>query len=290
MGMTRLLKTVIGQNQNKDKRAFIMLSHIFKSLHNGQQLLVLPNAWDAGSARLIESRGAAAIATTSAGLAWSHGYPDGDALPAEALFTAVREISRAIRVPLSVDIEGGYSNDPIAVAKIVAGVIRAGAVGINIEDGSGSPEILCAKLEAARQAASREGVDLFINVRTDVFLRSLASGDAAVEEVIRRSRLYRDAGCDGIFVPALAQAAHIKAISAVIGLPLNIMLVPGLPSFTELYQQGVRRLSAGSAISQAALALTARLATNLLAGSSDEIFTETVDYGTTNQLFSSEQA
>jgi 2-methylisocitrate lyase-like PEP mutase family enzyme len=264
-----------------------MDSKLFRDLHRSADLLVLPNAWDAGSARLIESRGAKAIATTSAGVAWSHGYPDGDALPAEVLLASVHEISRAIRVPLSVDIEGGYSDDPAAVAKLVTGVIDAGAVGINIEDGTASPEQLCAKLEAARKAASSSGVDLFINVRTDVFLRALFTGDAAVEEVIRRSSLFREAGCDGIFVPALTQASHIETISKAIGLPLNIMLMPGLPSFEELYRQGVRRLSAGSAIAQAALALTAHYADDLLAGSGEEIFARTIDYPTTNALFSS---
>jgi 2-methylisocitrate lyase-like PEP mutase family enzyme len=146
-----------------------MHSKTFKDLYQSADLLVLPNAWDAGSARLIESRGAKAIATTSAGVAWSHGYPDGDALPAEILLASIREITRTILVPLSVDIEGGYSDDSAAVAELVTEVIDAGAVGINIEDGAASPEQLCIKLEAARKAASSAGVDLFINVRTDVF-------------------------------------------------------------------------------------------------------------------------
>ncbi|MCU1222730.1 MAG: putative carboxyvinyl-carboxyphosphonate phosphorylmutase [Edaphobacter sp.] len=170
-------------------------------------------------ARLIESRGAKSIATTSAGVAWSHGYPDGDALLAEILLASIREITRAIRVPLSVDIEGGYSDDSAAVAELVTEVIDAGAVGINIEDGAASSEQLCIKLEAARKAASSAGVDLFINVRTDVFLRALFTGDGAVEEVTRRSRLFRDAGCDGIFVPALTQASWIETISKTIRLP-----------------------------------------------------------------------
>lgn len=264
-----------------------MHSKTFRDLHQSADLFVLPNAWDAGSARLIESRGAKAIATTSAGVAWSHGYPDGDALPAEILLASIREIIRAIRVPLSVDIEGGYSDDSAAVAALVTEVIDAGVVGINIEDGAASPEQLCVKLEAARKAASSAGVDLFINVRTDVFLRALFTGDSAVEEVIRRSRLFRDAGCDGIFVPALMQASQIETISKTIRLPLNIMLMPGLPSFEELYRQGVRRLSAGSAIAQAALALTAHCAEDLLAGSSKDIFARTIDYPAINALFSS---
>ena len=261
-------------------------ANTFRALHNGNELLLLPNAWDAGSARLIESLGAKAIATTSAGLAWSRGYPDGDALPNEQLITTARDISRVIRVPLSIDVEGGYSDDPAVVARVIGGIIDAGAVGINIEDGAGSPDVLCAKIEAARLSATRAGVDLFINVRTDVYLRAMASGDEAVREVIRRAERYRSAGCDGIFVPGLIEGRAIEAIAAAIDpLPLNIMLMPGLPSPTVLREQGVRRLSAGSAIAQAAMGFTSRLASDFLAGSSDDMSAITVDYSSMNQLF-----
>jgi 2-methylisocitrate lyase-like PEP mutase family enzyme len=263
-------------------------ANTFRALHYGNELLLLANAWDPGSARLIESLGARAIATTSAGLAWSRGYPDGDALPIEQLLTTARDIARVIRVPLSIDIEGGYSVDPAVVARVVSGIIDAGAVGINIEDGAGSPDLLCAKIEAARHSATRAGVDLFINVRTDVYLRGMANGDAAVREVIRRAESYRSAGCDGIFVPGLVEGAAIEAIAAAIDpLPLNIMLMAGLPSLAALRSQGVRRLSAGSAIAQAAMGLASRLVADFLTGSSDEVFRITVDYSSMNQLFQS---
>ena len=264
-----------------------MHTQTFRDLHQGSHVLVLPNAWDAGSARLIESLGAPAIATTSAGLAWSRGYPDGNALTVEQLFAAVREIARVIRVPLSIDIEGGYSDDPAQVARVVAGVIDAGAAGINIEDGASPPDLLCSKIEAARQAAARAGVDLFINARTDVYLRSIAAGEAAVGEVAHRAERYRAAGCDGVFVPALCDGAAITAVVAAIRpLPLNIMLVPGLPSVDVLRSQGVRRLSAGAAIAQAALSRVNRLAADVLAGRWDELFTDSADYTTMNRLFS----
>jgi 2-methylisocitrate lyase-like PEP mutase family enzyme len=265
-------------------------TNTFRALHFGNELLLLPNAWDPGSARLIESLGARAIATTSAGLAWSRGYPDGDALPIEQLLTTTRDIARVIRVPLSIDIEGGYSDDPAVVARVVSGIIDAGAVGINIEDGAGSPGVLCAKIEAARRSATRAGVDLFINVRTDVYLRGMASGDGAVREVIRRAELYRAAGCDGIFVPGLVEGFAVEAIAAAIDpQPLNIMLMPGLPSPAVLREQGVRRLSAGSAIAQAVMGLTRRLANDFLAGSSDDMSTITVDYSSMNQLFQNDR-
>src|SRR3984957_12096154 len=161
-----------------------MSNSIFRDLHQGPALLVLPNAWDAGSARLIESLGAKAIATTSAGLAWSRGYADGNTLPNDQLTAAARDIARGIRVPLSVDIEAGYSDDPRAVARLAAGLLDVGAVGINIEDGPDSPDLLCRKIEAIRENTARSGVDVFINARTDVYLRGLASGEAAVDEVI----------------------------------------------------------------------------------------------------------
>ncbi len=263
-----------------------MSSHTFRSLHQGPALLLLPNAWDAGSARLIESVGAKAIATTSAGLAWSRGYPDGDALPIEQLLATAREIARVIRVPLTIDIEGGYSDDPAAVAQLATGIIDAGAVGINIEDGAGSPDLLCAKIEAVRQSADRTDVDLFINARTDVYLRTVVTGDAALEEVVRRAECYRAAGCDGLFVPALAEGPAIEAVAAAVNpLPLNIMLVPGLPSADVLQAQGVRRLSTGAAIAQAALGCASRLATGFLAGAVDEMFRDAVEYGATNRLF-----
>ena len=263
-----------------------MSNQTFRELHSGPDILLLPNAWDAGSSRLIESLGAKAIATTSAGLAWSRGYPDGDTLPLEQLLAVVREIKRVIRVPLTIDIEGGYSDDPTVVAQLVAGIIDAGAVGINIEDGAGSPESLCVKIEAARQSALKTGIDLFINVRTDVYLRGLATGDAAVDEVVRRSELYRAAGCDGIFVPGLTEERSIKAIAAAIDpLPLNIMLVPDLTSVEVLQAQGVRRLSAGAAIAQAALATSSRLAKGFLDGSWHDMFSESSDYGSMNRLF-----
>ena len=263
-----------------------MSNPTFRNLHQGPEILLLANAWDAGSARLVESLGAKAIATTSAGLAWSRGYPDGDALPFEQVVAATREIARVIRVPLSVDIEGGYSDDPAAVAEVVAAVIDAGAIGINIEDGAGSADLLCAKIEAARQGAVRAGIDLFINVRTDVYLRGLATGAAAVEEVLRRAERYRSAGCDGLFVPVLAEEGAIRAIATAIApLPLNIMLLPSLPSIDTLQVLGVRRLSAGASIAMAAWSTASRLAESFLGGSWGEMFANPVDYVATNRFF-----
>lgn len=223
----------------------------FRRLHQ-DGLLILANAWDAGSARLIESTGAKAIATTSAGVAWSHGYPDGDLLPVPALLATVAEITRVIRVPLTVDVEGGYSNDPATVGETIAAVIDAGAVGINLEDGASAPDLLCAKVEQVKRAVASLGAEVFVNVRTDVYLRSLAPPEKRVEETLGRAARYRAAGADGLFVPGVVDRAEIRAIVTGAGLPVNVMVRPHLPGAEELRSLGVRRLSAGSDIAEAA--------------------------------------
>src|SRR6478672_11538562 len=159
-------------------------SDVFRQLHQGGAPLLLPNAWDAGSAALIESLGAKAIATTSAGVCWARGYPDGDTLPPDDLIDAARAMARVVRVPLSVDMESGYSNEPSAVAQLAARLIDAGAVGINIEDGAQPPELLERKIQAIRKL---KGPALFINARVDVYLRALATGNAAIDEVAKRA-------------------------------------------------------------------------------------------------------
>jgi 2-methylisocitrate lyase-like PEP mutase family enzyme len=263
-----------------------MSSQHFRNLHQGPGLLLLPNAWDAVSARLIESLGAKAIATTSAGLAWSNGYPDGNVLPEDQLIAAIRAIARVIRVPLTVDIEAGCADGPDVVAALIARILNVGVVGINIEDGAGSVELLCKKISAIRDRAAHSHCDLFINARTDVYLRGIASGEAAVEEVVRRVSRYRAAGCDGLFVPGLKEVDSMAMISrAIAPMPLNIMALPNLASLDTLQRSGVRRLSAGSSIAQAVLGRTSQLVSGFLAGTMTEMFDACADYGDLNRLF-----
>jgi 2-methylisocitrate lyase-like PEP mutase family enzyme len=259
---------------------------LFHRLHEGPEPLLLPNAWDAGSARLMESLGAKAVATTSAGVAWTHGYPDGDVLPVRMLVSTVVAIARAVRVPLTVDVEGGYSDDPAAVEETVARIVEAGAVGINIEDGSSAPDLLCLKIERAKRAGQHFGIDLFVNARTDVYLRGLAPEGKQVAETLARAKLYRNAGASGIFVPGLREPGEIKAVAAEAGLPLNVMAWPGLPAAGELAQLGVRRLSAGSGIAQALWGKAAALAEDLLkTGKSDPLGEGAMGYADINALF-----
>ncbi len=256
----------------------------FRGLHESG-LLLLPNAWDAGSAHLIEGLGAKAIATTSAGVARSHGYADGNFLPVPMLVSTIAEIARVVNVPITADVEGGYSNDPTAVGDAVGRVIEAGAVGINIEDGSAGPELLCAKIERAKGAGVRFGVDLFVNARVDVYLRNLTPPERRVEECIARADRYRTAGADGIFVPAVTDAAEIRAIAAAVRLPLNVLVWPGLPPASELQALGVRRLSAGSWIASAAFAQAAsRAAAFLRTGDPGPLTEDAATYSRINTL------
>lgn len=221
----------------------------FRHLHQ-HGLLRIANAWDAGTARLIESLGAPAVATTSAGLAWSQGYPDGDALPIDALSAAVAAIARVVQVPLTIDVEGGYSDDPVTVAGHVLQLVRAGVAGINLEDGAGDPALLAAKIRHVRAACEANQLDVFINARTDVFLRSLVADDARIDEVLARAAQYRQAGADGLFVPGLVDADGIRHLAAACGMPLNVMLRPQLQALDALQAWGVRRVSTGSALAE----------------------------------------
>jgi 2-methylisocitrate lyase-like PEP mutase family enzyme len=258
----------------------------FRALHVPGRPILIANAWDAGSARLIESCGAAAIATTSAGLAWARGYPDGDALPPALLAVAVAEIVRVVSVPVSVDAEGGYSDDPARVAENVRAIVDAGGVGINIEDGSSPPDLLAAKIGAARAAADTAGIPLFINARTDVYLRALVPAEAALEEALARGARYAAAGADGLFVPAVKDPAEIRELAARAGLPLNVLVVPGLPRVAELAALGVARISAGSGIAQTAAGIARRAATEFLdEGRYDTMLERDADYASMNALF-----
>ncbi|WP_334161528.1 isocitrate lyase/PEP mutase family protein [Phenylobacterium sp.] len=230
----------------------------FHALHRGPEILVLPNAWDAASAALMADAGAKAVATSSAAVAWAHGYPDGDALPMEKVVATVAEIARVVDAPVTCDFEGGYTDDLAALAGNIARVVDAGAVGINFEDGGRDPDLHARKIEAARRAAEKAGVDLFINARTDVYLRGLAQGEAAEAETVRRAGLYAAAGASGIFTPGASDEALIGRLAQAIALPLNIMLLPGLAPAARLQALGVRRLSSATAPFRLAYATLAK--------------------------------
>jgi 2-methylisocitrate lyase-like PEP mutase family enzyme len=218
----------------------------FHALHVRPEVLVLPNAWDAASAALMEDAGAKAVATSSAAVAWARGYADGDAVPVAAVIDTVAGVARVVSVPVTADIEGGYTDDLAILAETIKAVVGAGAVGINFEDGRRDPDLHARKIEAVRAAADQAGVNLFINARTDVYLAGLAAGEAALAETLRRAALYAQAGASGIFVPLPIEEDLLSTLAGGITLPLNVMGRPGMPSAERLSQLGVRRLSSAT--------------------------------------------
>lgn len=249
----------------------------FRRLHQRESgsLLVLPNAWDAMSARVIEEAGARAIATTSAGVAWALGRRDGEGLTRDQMINAVERITRVVRVPVTADVERGYGDGtPADVAETVRRVIGAGAVGINLEDAPGRDgatlmevDAQVERIAAAREAASGEGVELFINARVDVYLAQAGPPDGRFDEAVRRARAYASAGADGAFVPGVADGETIRALAATIPLPLNVMAGRGAsPGIEELRALGVARVSIGPALTLAVMGQIRRAAAEILEG------------------------
>jgi 2-methylisocitrate lyase-like PEP mutase family enzyme len=207
-------------------------------------------------------------------------------MPASVLLAAVKEIARVISVPLSVDMEAGYGTDLAAIAENAFALASAGVVGINIEDGTDRPEVLCERIAATKRGAARAGVDLFVNARTDVYLKGLTTPERAADEAIARGLKYREAGADGLFVAALVDPASIRKVVAAVPLPLNVLVWAKLPSVSELGALGVHRVSAGSGISSAVHGLTRRAARQFLGGGGyDAIFEGAMPYPELNALF-----
>ena len=244
----------------------------FHALHH-QGLLILPNAWDAASARVTQDIGARAIATSSAAVAWSQGFADGHHFPTERLVTVISDIARVVSVPITCDAEGGYSDDPKQAAENIGKLIDAGAVGINLEDGKWPHELHLRKIEAIRAVAEKKGVNLYINARTDVVLKNLVPAEQAIEETLRRAAAIEQAGGSGLFVPGIAHAPQITAIVEGTTLPLNIMARPEAPDATHLRALGVRRLSAATSLFNVAMAAARDAAEDFLRdGDSDALW------------------
>ncbi|MFF4534651.1 isocitrate lyase/phosphoenolpyruvate mutase family protein [Streptomyces aureus] len=259
-----------------------------RALHVPGRPLVLANAWDAVTARIVEEAGAPAVATTSAGLAWAQGVADGDRLERDDALAAVARITAVVRVPVSADIENGYASDAEGVGDTVRAVLAAGAVGVNIEDalygeGAGPLRPVAEQAErvaGARGAADAAGVPLFVNARIDTFLR----GAGGVEETLERAAAFLAAGADGVFVPGVTEPTTVKALVEGIDGPLNILVGPGAPSVGELAALGVARISAGSSIAAAAHGLVRRAARELLDTGTYETLTGGFDHAGLNAL------
>lgn len=262
-----------------------------RALHEGPGILALCNVWDAASARIVEEAGFAALATSSAGIAFSLGYPDGQRVSREAMAEAVERITRAAAVPVTADMESGYGPAPEAAAETVRSALAAGAVGINLEDARGEREFFDISLQvervrAAREAADRAGVPLVINARTDVYLAGKGSPTEQLAETVRRANAYRQAGADCLFVPGVADADLIARLVREIQGPINILAGPGTPPLGELERMGVRRVSLGSGPMRATMALMREIARELAKNGTYAALTrDTIPYPDANRLF-----
>jgi 2-methylisocitrate lyase-like PEP mutase family enzyme len=239
------------------------------ALHSGDDPLILPNVWDAASGRIVEAAEFPAIATSSAGIAFSLGYPDGEKIPREEMLAAVARIARAVKVPVTADVEAGYGPTPADAARTARSVIEAGAVGMNLEDATGDREPLVElslqleKIRAVRETAESLHIPLVLNARTDVYLLQVGAPGTRYDEAIRRLRAFRDSGADCVFVPGLADAPTIERIVSDLRHPVNILAGPGSLSVPELRKLGVARISLGSGPMRAALGLLRGLAQEL---------------------------
>jgi len=239
-----------------------------RQLHTGPRMLVLPNAWDVATACLVEAAGFPAIATTSAGIAWALGYPDGERISRGEMLAVIRRIVAAVRVPVTADVEGGYGATVAAAVETARGVMAAGAVGLNLEDGTNEgtlldPELQADRIRAVRDAALSARVPLVVNARTDAFEVKRWSPEERFTAAVRRANGYLAAGADCLFVPHVSDAETIGRLVRELAGPLNVIAGPPAPPLPELERLGVRRASLGPRIVQASLGLVRRLVTEL---------------------------
>lgn len=260
------------ENQRAKARRFL-------ELHTGGRLLVLPNAWDAGSARIFEQAGFHALGTTSAGVALSLGYPDGERVSRADMLEVVRRIASAVAIPVTADLEAGYGptvNDAVETAK---GAIAAGAVGMNFEDSTSDDRLVdvavnVERIRAVKKVAEAEGIAFVLNARTDVFLLQIGEPAGRFDETVRRANAYRAAGADCLFVPGVTDAETIGRLVRAIKGPMNVLAGRGAPPTGELERLGVARVSIGGGPMRAALTLTLRIAQELAERGTYTSFTE----------------
>jgi len=243
-------------------------ANLFRDLHRGPKILLLPNAWDVASARILENASVAAIATTSAGVAFTLGYPDGQKISREEMLSVVARIAAKVKIPVTADVEAGYGNRPEDAALTARAVIEAGAVGLNLEDGTDDRRLVDLSLQLEKIAAVREtsrmmGVPLVLNARTDVYLLELGKAESRFVETLKRLIAFREAGADCLFAPGIRDLEVISRLVREVQNPVNILAGPGSPSIPELHRIGVARVSLGSSTMRATLGLVQRMAQEL---------------------------
>jgi 2-methylisocitrate lyase-like PEP mutase family enzyme len=232
-----------------------------RALHQGPEVLVLPNAWDCASARIFEELGFPAIATTSAGVAFSLGYADGQNISGQEMLAAVARIARSVNVPVTADLEGGYGD----IAETAAALLESGAVGLNLEDilGHGPESLASIDEQVARIAAVRKTGPVVINARTDLYLLQIGAAAMRFHLACERLRAYRDAGADCLFIPGVVSEDLIARFVDALKFPINILAVDGTPPVARLKELGVARISVGSGMMRSAMGHTRRIAEDL---------------------------
>jgi 2-methylisocitrate lyase-like PEP mutase family enzyme len=260
-----------------------------RQLHHGPKILILPNAWDAASARIFEDAGFPAIATTSAGIAFTLGYADGQQIAPQEMLGAVKIITSRVNVPVTADLEAGYED----AGKTAASAIESGAVGLNIEDMDHrdgarlfpiSEQV--AKIKTIRRVAENLGVRLVINARTDQYLAEIGDPAARFAQACERLHAYIDAGADCVFAPGVTDESTISRLVAELKFPLNVLAQPPSPSIVRLQELGVARVSVGAGITRAAMGLTQRVARELIgAGTYRAMFDGAMPWSEANHLF-----
>ncbi len=255
----------------------------FRALHDRRRVLLLPNAWDAGSAGIFADLGFDAIATTSGGIAWSLGHADGERAPLDEVLAAIRRIVRVTALPVSVDFEAGYGATPDDVAANVRALIATGAIGINLEDGVRHETLrdideAARRIAAARAAAHAAGVPIFINARIDAWIIGGNASEAQrIDDALARARAYLAAGADGIYPIALANPETIATLCARIDAPVNVGARGGLPDLAALARLGVARVSTATRL--AALAYAAARAAARTVQSSGRVDNLDAEFG-----------
>jgi 2-methylisocitrate lyase-like PEP mutase family enzyme len=263
----------------------------FRAMHTSPGAVLLPNVWDVASARIIEEAGFQAIATTSAGIAFAQGFPDGQKIPADQMVTAVAHIASTVRVPVTADVEAGYGQKPEDAARTARNVIEAGAVGMNFEDATGDGDhplteltLQLERIRAIRETADELSVPLVLNARTDVYLLQIGDPSRRYEQAVRRLSAFRDSGADCVFVPGVRDAETIGCIVADLKCPVNILGVPGSPSVPELVKLGVKRISLGSGPMRSSLGFLRRLAEEVKASGTYKLMEGAPSHAEMNKL------
>jgi 2-methylisocitrate lyase-like PEP mutase family enzyme len=275
-----------------DKTIQAKKAALLKNLHHGPKILVMANAWDVISARIVEEIGFPAVATTSAGIAAALGYPDGQRVSRDEMLDVVSRIARAVQVPVSADMESGYGATPEKMAETARALIEAGAVGLNLEDITGDDEssqvelgLQLEKIIAIREASDAAGVPLVINARTDIYLMPIGPQETRFERTVERFRGYAKAGADCVFAPAVRDSETIAKLVKAVEAPLNTLLMSGAPNLNELEKLGVARASIGSGLMRASLGTARSVAKAMFERrDSEAIFAEAVPYAEVNHL------